>query len=207
MYVPAAFAENERSKLQDFMERNSFALLVSQVEGRPFASHLPILLDRQTGPHGRLIGHMAKANSQWCEAEDQEVLVVFSGPHAYISPSWYEAQNVVPTWNYVAVHAYGRFQATHDPAALREIVRDSVALYERSMPNPWRLEETSAFIDKLLALIVGFRIEITRIEGKWKLSQNQPPERREKVAAALEQSTAEDSTEIARLIRRSALPG
>src|SRR5205807_1335826 len=110
MYIPAAFAEPDLRKLHDFIERHSFGMLVSSVDGAPFATHLPFLLDRDGGPHGTLIGHMARANPHWREAAGQTGLAIFSGPHAYVSPSWYEAEQVVPTWNYTAVHASGRIQ-------------------------------------------------------------------------------------------------
>ena len=135
MYVPPHFAENDREKLHDFIERNSFGLLVSQVDGLPFASHLPLLLERDAGPPGTLVGHMARANPHW-QMTDREVLLAFAGPHAYISPTWYEAEQVVPTWNYVAVHAYGTFTVVEDPQATVQIVRDYVAFYERSQPKP-----------------------------------------------------------------------
>jgi catechol 2,3-dioxygenase-like lactoylglutathione lyase family enzyme len=92
MYLPAAFAESDLTRLHDFIEQNSFGLLVSQVDGLPFASHLPFLLERPAGPHGTLVGHMARANPQWREASGQTALAIFSGPHAYISPTWYEAE-------------------------------------------------------------------------------------------------------------------
>src|SRR5690349_5446526 len=98
MYVPAPFAVTDIVRLHDFIERNSFGLLVSQVEGRPFASHLPFLLDRKACANGTLVGHVARANPQWKEAQGQSALAVFSGPHAYVSPTWYEAEQVVPTW-------------------------------------------------------------------------------------------------------------
>ena len=109
MYIPAHFAETDRTKLFDFIERHSFGLLVSQLNGEPYATHLPLLLDRHSGPWGTIVGHMARANPHW-QTTDRQALVVFSGPHVYVSPTWYEAENVVPTWNYVAVHAYGAFQ-------------------------------------------------------------------------------------------------
>ena len=124
MYIPAAFAETDLTRLHDFIEQNSFGLLVSQVDGLPFASHLPFLLERTAGPHGTLVGHMARANPQWREAGGQTALAIFSGPHAYISPTWYEAEQVVPTWNYTAVHAYGRVQIIEDEDALLEIVQE-----------------------------------------------------------------------------------
>src|SRR6266480_1405054 len=130
MYIPAAFAEHDLNRLHDFIEQNSFGLLVSQVDGLPFASHLPFLLDRTAGPHGTLVGHMARANPHWRELAGQTALAVFSGPHAYVSPTWYEAENVVPTWNYVAVHASGRAAVVEDPSALLDIVQRSAAVYE-----------------------------------------------------------------------------
>lgn len=200
MYIPPAFAKTDLARLHEFVEQNSFGLLVSRVNDEPFASHLPILLDRHSGPHGCLIGHMARANPQWQHAEGQSVLAIFSGPHAYISPTWYEAENVVPTWNYVAVHAYGTMQAIEDPAALTKIVNDFVTVYEASMPQPWKLAGPSEFLDRLVRQIVGFRIEITRIEGKWKLNQNQPLERRERVVHALRQQPDDNSQGIAAMM-------
>src|SRR6187455_2668099 len=106
MYTPAAFAENDLTKLHDAIERYSFGMLITQENGAPVGTHIPFLLDRNGGPNGCLIGHMARANEQWKHADGSTVLAVFSGPHTYISPTWYEAANTVPTWNYVAVHAY-----------------------------------------------------------------------------------------------------
>lgn len=185
MYIPAAFAEYELATLHDVMEQNSFALLVSQHQGQPFASHLPLLVDRQAGPHGTLIGHMARANPQWQSAAGQEVLAVFSGPHAYISPTWYEIDDVVPTWNYVAVHAYGPLALVDEPGAVRDIVQQFVHTYERSKPTPWELKASNNYVDRMLSQIVGFRIPIARLEGKRKLNQNHPAERRLKVVRAL----------------------
>jgi transcriptional regulator len=201
MYIPAAFAETDLAKLDDFIELNSFGLLVSQVEGLPFATHLPFLLERTTGPHGTLLGHMARANPQWREAGGQTGLAIFSGPHAYISPTWYEAEQVVPTWNYTAVHAYGRLQIVEDEGALLEIVERSVRVYENAMPRPWSFDGSSAFVKRMLAQIVGFRIEVQKIEGKWKLNQNQPVERRQKVVRALQQRGDENAQAIATVMR------
>jgi len=200
MYIPTAFAETDPSKLHEFIEAHSFGLLVSTHDGEPFATHLPFLLERATGPHGSLVGHMARANPHWQDLEGQQVLVVFSGPHAYISPTWYEAENVVPTWNYVAVHAYGAVHLVQDAESLTPILAATVATYERAMPKPWNLESSTEYVQKLLQAIVGFRIEINRLEGKWKLNQNQPVERRQKVARVLECTDDPDAKEIARLI-------
>ena len=200
MYIPSHFAMLDEVKLFDFIEKHSFAIFVSQHGDEPFATHLPVLLRRDQGPHGTLIGHMAKANPHWQFADGKPALVVFAGPHAYVSPSWYEAENVVPTWNYVAVHAYGTFQAIHDPQALTEILRDTVSTFE-DPESSWKFEPGSEFTSKLQRQIVGFRIEIARIEGKWKLNQNHPRERREKVIAALRKRGDRDSLAIADLMQ------
>ena len=206
MYVPPAFAESDLTKLHDFIEQNSFGLLVSNVDGLPFASHLPFLLERQTGPQGTLVGHLARANPQWAKANGQSVLAIFSGPHAYISPTWYEAEQVVPTWNYVAVHAFGRFQIVEDEPSLLQIVQRFVQFYEQGMPRPWSFDASTIFVKRMLGQIVGFRIEIDKIEGKWKLNQNHPVERRKKVIATLSQQGDENSQTIAALMQET-LPG
>ena len=203
MYVPAAFAERDLARLHDFIELYSFGLLVSQVDALPFATHLPFLLDRKAGPYGALIGHVARANPQWREAGGQTVLAIVSGPHTYISPTWYEAEQVVPTWNYTAVHAYGRIQVVEDQNALRGIVQKTVRVYESVMPRPWSFDASGTFAERMLAQIVGFRIEIDKIEGKWKLNQNQPVERREKVVRALQESrNDENAVAVAALMRQ-----
>src|SRR5947209_4161347 len=140
MYIPTAFAEQDRARLHAFVEAYSFGLLVSTHGGEPFATHLPLLLERDAGPHGTLVGHMARANPHWRELDGRAVLAVFSGPHAYVSPAWYEAEHVVPTWNYVAVHAYGTCRLVDDPAALAGILTATVAAYERGRPSPWALD-------------------------------------------------------------------
>jgi transcriptional regulator len=201
MYIPAAFAKSQLSNLHDFMEQHSFGLLVSPVDQVPFATHLPFLLQRAAGANGALVGHMARANPQWREAAGQQALAIFSGPHTYISPTWYEAEQVVPTWNYTAVHAYGPIQIIEDPQALGDIVQALVQIYERSMARPWTFDRATTFAQKMLSQIVGFRIEIERLEGKWKLNQNQPPERRERVIRALSQYQGENEQAIAALMR------
>jgi transcriptional regulator len=201
MYLPAAFAETDQARLHDFIEQSSLGLLVSQVDGLPFASHLPFLLDRTAGPHGTLVGHLARANPQWREAAGQTALAIFSGAHAYLSPTWYEAEQVVPTWNYTAVYAYGRVQVVEDKEALLEIVREMVQVYEQAMPRPWSFDPTSTCLERLRAQIVGFRIEVERIEGKFKLNQNHPADRRQKVVRALQQRGDENSLAVAAMMQ------
>jgi transcriptional regulator len=203
MYVPPHFAETDPAVLHDFVEAHSFGLLVSQIGGEPFATHLPFLLDRDAGPHGTLVGHVARANPHWRELAGHPALAVFSGPHAYVSPTWYEAEPAVPTWNYVAVHATGRAELVEDRGELLEIVRRTVTVYESAMPRPWRLDPSSAYVDRLLPQIVGFRLPVEKLEGKWKLNQNHPTERRAKVVRALEAAGGENAARVAAAMRRT----
>jgi transcriptional regulator len=202
VYLPASFAETDTAKLHEFMRRNSFAILTSMGEGGAIASHLPLLLDAEVGPRGLLLGHMARANPQWRRVEG-EVMVLFSGPHAYVSPADYEEGGTVPTWNYVAVHAYGTFQIVEDRDGLLEIIRRLVAVHEGPRAEPWAFDESEPHVEKMLNAIVGFRVEITRLEGKWKLGQNQPEGRRRKAAKALAGRPDGDSKAIAALMEET----
>jgi transcriptional regulator len=200
MYLPKHFAETDPGRLHAAIEAYSFATLVSGADGDLVASQLPLLLDRDEGSRGTIVGHMARANQQWRMAAGKSVLAIFAGPHAYVSPAWYEAQEVVPTWNYVSVHVYGTLTPIEEPHELAQIVARTVRQYESGRENPWQLDERAEYIERLLPQIVGFRIPIERLEGKWKLNQNHPPARRQKVAAALALSPREDDRAIAALM-------
>lgn len=200
MYIPPLFAKTDVATLHDAIERFPFATLVSKKDGQLEASHLPFLIDREAGPNGTLLGHMARANLQWREAAGQEVLTIFSGPHAYISPQWYEAPQVVPTWNYVAVHAYGTLELIEDAAEVEALLHRTIEVFEASQANPWRMEESADFVERLIRQIVAFRIPVSRFEGKWKLNQNRPAEQRERVVAKLGQQGDENSVAIAQLM-------
>jgi len=203
MYTPKAFSETDETKLHDFIEQNSFATVVTVDNGTAVASHLPLLLSRNDGAHGRLIGHMARANPQWQQASGRQTLSIFTGPHAYISPTWYEVENAVPTWNYSAAHVYGTFRLDDDRDRRREIVRQYVESYEATMDKPWSVDNADAdFIDCLLDGIVGFEIDIERFEGKWKLNQNHDRAKRANVVRALREAGGEDRVQIADLMSR-----
>lgn len=206
MYIPKHFEQSDRGAIFDFMAAHSFATVVTRRGDEPFASHLPLLVDPATGPHGTLVGHLAKANPQASDAAGQQALVIFGPVHTYISPTWYAEPNVVPTWNYATVHAYGRWEVLDDPATLRKIVADTVEVHERHMPTPWHVDEAGTLVDALLPQIVGFRITIERLEAKWKLNQNHAQARRDRVVAALETRDDYDSHTIAELIRRTPKP-
>lgn len=188
MYVPPAFAEEDLRRLHEMMRQHSFATLVSQGSEGPQASHLPFLFDPERGPRGTLLCHMARANPQWRQfGEEAEALVIFQGPHAYISPSWYQTELSVPTWNYVAVHAYGRPKILAEPEEAAQVLGLLTAVHEAHLPQPWSPHRLPAdFVRRLLKGIVAFEIEITRLEGKFKLGQNRSAEDRAGVVKALE---------------------
>src|SRR4051794_32849261 len=135
MFIPPAFAETDHGKLHEFIIRNSFGVMVSQVDALPFATHIPFLLRPDEGQYGALAGHFARANPHWRELAGQTALAMFAGPHAYISPTWYESENTVPTWNYTAVHVSGQIQLIDGGEPLLDILRESVRVYERGMPQ------------------------------------------------------------------------
>ena len=189
MYIPESFAETDLSTLHEFIRRHSFATVVTQHDGLPFASHLPLSLDSSIGTHGAVLGHMTRNNEQWRDfADGAEVLVMFQGAHAYVSPSWYEPNPMsVPTWNFTAVHAYGRARILSEDellATLHQLVVEN----ERAFVSPWKLEFTQAMRERMLGAIVGFEISLSRIEGKFKLSQNRSVQDRKNIIAQLQQS-------------------
>jgi transcriptional regulator len=202
MYLPNSFREDDPALLHDLMRRYNFAILVTQHDGAPFATHLPVLLDAQRGPHGTLLAHMARANPQWRDfGAGREVLVIFQGPHAYVSPAWYEAMPSVPTWNYATVHAYGIPQVIEDHDRLRAMLETLVDTHEAARTPPWRMDLPADYLDRMLRAIVGFEIEITRLEGKLKLSQNRGEDDRRRVAAELALSSDALSMEVAEMMR------
>jgi transcriptional regulator len=208
MYLPDHFRVDDPETIFDFVERHGFALLTTVHEGVPFTSHLPLLIDRPgnfngAGPHGTIIGHMARANPQWRDAAGQTALVVFVGPHAYISPTWYAEPNTVPTWNYTAVHAYGRLVIDEDPRALLAIVARTTKYYEAGRDPQWKLDAGTPLIDGLVKQIVGFRMTVDRWEAKFKLNQNHSEARRERVIAALETGEDADGRKIAAMMRET----
>jgi transcriptional regulator len=183
------------------VRRYNFAVLFTHSKGESFATHLPFMIDAGRGSLGTLVAHMARANPHWRAFEGASPsLVVFAGPHAYISPAWYQEQATVPTWNYTVVHASGRVRVVEDPAHLREMVMRLVAQHESPLGNPWDVRKAESVIDAELQGIVGFEIPIDRLEGKFKLNQNRSVEDREGVIRALEKSTHPDEREVARLM-------
>jgi transcriptional regulator len=189
MYIPKAFYVSDQQVLGEFIERHSFATLVSMVDGKPFATHLPLLLDRMRSTYGTLLGHVARANPQWHAFDgQQEALAIFQGPHAYVSPSWYATSPAVPTWNYTAVHVYGVPRVIDDEHAFADLLDRLIAFYEAGMPTPWPGILPADFRATLMKGIVGFVMDIDRIEGKFKLSQNRSREDQRRVVEHFERS-------------------
>ncbi len=189
MYIPPAFREDDLAVLHALMRDYSFAILVTQQGGVPVATHLPLLLDSKRGPYGTLRGHVSRANAQWTGFNGvQEALVIFQGPHAYITPSWYEPGLNVPTWNYAAVHAYGKPRVIQNEAELIEMLDTLVATYESGFECPWKFDFPEDALRSKLKGVVGFEMEITRLEGKMKMSQNRSEAEQDRVAAELQTS-------------------
>lgn len=204
MYLPATFAKGDLHTLHEFIDLHDFGVLVSPGGEVPEAAHLPFLLDRASGPQGTLIAHVARANPLWKSLQDgQPALAIFSGPHAYISPGWYEADHVVPTWNYLAVHASGPVKVVSDDDELWEMVRRLVERHESPRARPWRLENDAENARRLLSQIVGLKLTIERLDGKWKLGQNRPVEQRRRVIAALRRDGGPGSEAIAALMEEA----
>ena len=182
------------------MKSNSFGILFSHTGEEPMASHLPFIIDETGGDNGLILGHMAKANRQWRYADGQQVMVVFHGPHTYVSPTWYQEDEAVPTWNYTAVHATGIFRATEDPAVMQEMVERLTAQHEESQPTQWEMDFSTGYAEQMMKRVVAFQIEITSLQGKWKLSQNQSDVRRERVVAKLGSSEHDGDLQVAKLM-------
>jgi len=178
MYTPSSFAIDDLQDLHQQILATRLAMLVTHGEQGLQASHIPLLLDADQGPNGTLYGHLAKANPQWKELQNgAEALVIFAGADAYVSPGFYPAKaehgKVVPTWNYVAVHAYGAAEVFTDADRLLNLVSALTDRHEASRAQPWKVADAPAdYIDGMLRAIVGFALPIERLEGKRKLSQN-----------------------------------
>jgi transcriptional regulator len=203
MYVPKHFGEDDPAVLHTLMQDYSFATVVSTGDdGVPLATQLPFVLDKQPAPFGTLRAHMALGNPQWHTlVPEREALVIFQGPHTYITPSWYENPLSVPTWNYATVQAYGRSRLIEDRDALHSHLRSLVEKHESRFAEQWRLESLPAdYVTKMMKGVVGFEIEITRLTGKFKMSQNRSEGERERIAAELKACHDDMLQEVGRLV-------
>jgi len=198
VYIPPLFKEDRIDVLHAAIRAAGLATLVTLREDGLIASHVPMLLDAEPAPYGTLLGHVARPNAQARGAvPGVQALAIFHGPDAYITPSWYatkrETGKVVPTWNYVAIHAYGPVEFFDDRERLRAVVTRLTERFETPRAEPWAVSDAPAdFIDGMLKGIVGFAMPIARLEGKWKMSQNRPPADRAGVVAGLESDARDD---------------
>lgn len=194
------FFQHDGEEITNFIRRNGFGILVSNVEGRPWATHLPLMVS----PDGKtLSGHVAMANLQWKHfSNGTEVLAIFQGPHTYISSSWYTHENV-PTWNYLAAHVYGTVEVI-EGERLYQSLKTLVDHYEQASAQPVSVEKmTPAYLQKQMNGLVGFEIQITKMEASWKLSQNRDEENYQRIIDQLERRGDEHSTLVAAEMRKA----
>lgn len=213
MYIPASFNESRLEKLHELIVNCPLGLLVTHGSNGLEASPIPFLLYPDEGEHGVLRAHLAKANPHWKSlAEQTECLIVFQGPEGYVTPSWYpskaETHKAVPTWNYATVHVWGSPQVIEDAVWLRRLVNDLTSFHERSRPQPWSVNDAPAeYITNQMMAIIGIEIPISRIEGKWKMSQNRDMADREGVINGMRSDAdSQRNTQVADLVEQSRRP-
>jgi transcriptional regulator len=204
VYIPEFNREEDRATILAFMRANPFAILVSNIDSVPFATHLPLLIE-DAGDHIVVQGHMAKANAHWKSMkEGEESLIIFHGPHAYISPSLYENRESVPTWNYAAVHVYGEPTLFTDEESLRATLHRMVDTFESSYMAQWS-GLSDQYQSRMMKHIVGFDIKVKRLEAKFKLSQNRTKGEQSRVIQALNQSKDSNISGVAQLMQQEGL--
>ena len=199
MYIPEHFRVEDRATALAFMRANSFAILVSNSAEGPFATHVPVII-RESGDHLTIRGHVAKANPHWRYLQNEpQCLMIFHGPHAYISPSNYDTRESVPTWNYGAVHIYGNARTFAEPGQLLEMFRDLIPSFEAAYEQQWA-SLSDAYRQRMLSHIVGFEISVTKIEATFKLSQNRTTKEQQHIIEALSSAPDTAVTGIARMM-------
>ncbi len=202
MYIPPHTLIKDIQEMHSFIEKNSFAILITKNNGTINATHIPVLIEKNEGVYGTLYCHIAKANSQWKDF-DKDVLVIFPGAHHYISSSWYETDQSVPTWNYLAVHAYGEMEIVTDRGDKIKIVKDLVKYFEGKESTYSTDNLRESYFEGLLNGIVAFRICISKLEGKKKLSQNRSEESQKRVIYELEKADNDNAKLISDLMKKN----
>ena len=197
MYIPRHFSETDETLIDEFIEDNSFGIIVSTLDNQNIATHIPFVIKRNENGERFLEGHLAKANPQWKSfREDTCLLIIFPGPHTYISSKWYKSERSVPTWNFIAVHVYGKPKIMNDDE-LRTALEDLIDKNEAGSKEPLKMDMIpSKYARKLMGAVVGFKIKIEKTEAKYKLSQNRPVEDRENIVRKLREREEEDSHRI-----------
>jgi transcriptional regulator len=211
MFMPDHFRVEDAGEMHALMRARPFAALVSMTPSGLYGTHLPTVV-KDEGRFGTIECHLARANPHWKDlAKGSEAMMIFQGAEGYITPNWYATKaqtgKAVPTWNYAIVHAYGRPAIMSDKEWLKRHVTELSAQQERSEPQPWAVSDAPEnYIDVMLRGIVGFRFEITRLEGKWKMSQNREPQDRLGVIDGLKARASGDDIEIAEAVARKMTP-
>ena len=208
MYIPKHFEETRADVLQALMREHPLASLVTQTAAGLVADHIPLLWRADGSEHGALVGHVARNNPLWQLSCATEVLAIFQGPQAYISPQWYptkrEHGKVVPTWNYVVVHVHGTLRAIDDPVWLRTLLGELTQRHESGFAAPWKVEDAPAdYIQSMVQAVVGIEIPIRSLIGKCKTSQNQPPGNRAGVVQGLSGSTSAQAREMGLIVAQT----
>lgn len=200
MYIPPYYKEDDQGKLLEFMKVHNFALLVSSANNAPVATHLPFVIEQRENKIF-LISHMAKANPQWKTFSNNDLLIVFQGPHAYISPSHYEKQQNVPTWNYIAIHAYGKAKLIEDPEDVFNLMERTIHNFEKDFYKQWKSLDSN-YVNGMLKAIIAFEIEVTKLEGKFKLSQNKTKNEQQNIISSLEKSDDSVQKELVKEMKK-----
>ncbi len=198
MYIPKIYRNGDVAEILEFIRQNSFAQLITVSENLPIASHLPIMLRSDKDQH-YLHGHMARANPQWKTFESQKALVIFNGPHSYISSSWYDHVNV-PTWNYIAVHVYGTIRII-DGDELYQSLNTLTNHFEATQEQPISVEGMSDYVRAQMKGVVGFEIQVEKLEGKWKMSQNRDEKNYNAVISQLEKINDANAQAVASIMK------
>lgn len=196
MFIPDIYKNENQEEINDFLDKNSFGILINQTDGKLWATHIPLVLDINKNGKQILFGHISKENPQWKSfADNDEILAIFSGPHSYISSSWYDHENV-PTWNYIAVHVYGKIKIIEGEAVI-ESLKKLVDKYEQKSENPIRIEDLSKKTMRQTNGIVAFEIEINEIQAQHKLSQNRDNKNKDNIILQLKKTQSPEANAIA----------
>lgn len=204
MYTPEIYKNENQEEIKEFLQENSFGILINQTNGKLWATHIPLELDTNENGATILSGHISKENPQWNGfIDNDQVLAVFSGPHSYISSSWYDHENV-PTWNYIAVHVYGKIKIIEGEAVI-ESLKKLVDKYEQKSEDPVRIEDLSQKIMLQSRGIVAFEIEITEIQATRKMSQNRDEKNYQNIISKLEKANTNQSVAVANEMKKCPL--